>query len=295
MWYMLAKESSRPRANFSPQDISDIIEFYNLGYSTIQLASHYGVSKTTIMAVLNKNKVVFRKWKRPINWTPEQIQYIITQYQNGRSANSLANLYGVSGHSITKILVQNNIALRTNYDKKTNIHFTDEQKNNIITMYNDGYSLNDIAGILDIKSPQAIQRVLDGFKINRRVDTLKQWNEEESKKITELFQEGKGIKEIAKILGVSPNSIHRFLMRDGIDISPRKGEEWWKWLASIEKSTQNGILSGIISRQFHLPQNTKYELWPQAAKTAFNKMLNKLNSTVPDPSRNKQIEPVNQN
>jgi transposase-like protein len=238
------------------------------------------------MTILNKNNVQMRSPKKPIDWTAEQIKDIIISYKNGASMDSLSRLYNVSPQSIAKVLIQNNIPLRTNYQTARTIVFTNEQKEEICQMYNDGYSLSEIATAFNLKSIQAIQRVLEAAKIQRRIDTPRDWNLEEQQKITNLFQEGKSIREIAALLQVSPNLIHKFLVRNDIDVSPRKGDEWWAWLASKDKSVQDGIVAGIIIRQYHLPKNASFENWPTPAKRSYYNIMNKLKNTIPNVKRN---------
>lgn len=285
MWYKLA-QNSRPRMNLTQQDFIDIVEFYNLGYSVIEIAKNYNISKSSVMAILNKNNVQMRSPKKPIEWTKDQITNIITSYESGASTISIAQFYGVNPKSISKVLIQNDIPLRTNYRNVKTIVFTEAQKQEICQMYIDGYSLNEIATAFNLKSILAIQRVLEAAKIKRRIDTPRNWTDEEQRNIINLFREGKSIREVAATLKATPNSIHKFLIRNNIDVSPRKGEEWWAWIASKDERTQTATVNHIILAQYHLPRGLTYENWPLQAKKTFYHMMNKIKHTNPDATRN---------
>ena len=85
---------------------SKVIDFYNLGNSMQIIALEFGMSPTTVLRILQRNKISIRT-NGGIYKLPEQ--EIIDKYKAGNSCTQIANEYNVTFHTISNILEKHNI------------------------------------------------------------------------------------------------------------------------------------------------------------------------------------------
>ena len=85
---------------------SKVIDFYNLGNSMQITALEFGISTTTVLRILQRNKISVRT-NGGIYKLPEQ--EIIDKYKAGNSCTQIANRYNVTFHTISNILEKHNV------------------------------------------------------------------------------------------------------------------------------------------------------------------------------------------
>ena len=85
---------------------SKVIGFYNLGNSMQIIALEFGISPTTVLRILQRNKISIRT-NGGIYKLPEQ--EIIDKYKAGNSCTQIASEYNVTFHTISNILEKYNV------------------------------------------------------------------------------------------------------------------------------------------------------------------------------------------
>ena len=112
-------------------DKRTIIDLYEIGGMTIRdIAVKYNCSYETIRKLLLKNNVL---WKRKYvsDFTTDQIDSVISQYQDGVSIKQIAIQYEISPPAISRLLKNNNInvvSFANKYNDLRQINITDTQK-----------------------------------------------------------------------------------------------------------------------------------------------------------------------
>lgn len=116
-------------------DEKNIIEIYqNNNFTIKQIAIQFNSSYEIIRELLKKNHIA---WKRKYvsNFTNEQIQNIIMQYQDGNTIKQIAAQYEISAPAISRLLKINNVQVICSmhkYDNLRQMPFTDTQKQFIV-------------------------------------------------------------------------------------------------------------------------------------------------------------------
>lgn len=85
---------------------SKVIDFYSLGNSMQLTALEFGISATTVLRILQRNKISIRT-NGGIYKLPEQ--EIVNKYKSGNSCTQIAKEYNVTFHTISNILEKHNI------------------------------------------------------------------------------------------------------------------------------------------------------------------------------------------
>ena len=85
---------------------SKVIDFYSLGNSMQITALEFGISPTTVLRILQRNKISVRT-NGGIYKLPEQ--EIIDKYKAGNSCTQIASEYNVTFHTISNILEKYNV------------------------------------------------------------------------------------------------------------------------------------------------------------------------------------------
>lgn len=108
--------------------IEQIIEEYQNGMNTVELAEKYGCCAETISRRLKENSITIRSQGEAIT-LDLPIDQIIEEYQNGMSTCEIAEKYGCSGTTISNRLKQYSIEIRSICDAKKGKHIGKENPN----------------------------------------------------------------------------------------------------------------------------------------------------------------------
>lgn len=129
------------------QDEKTIITLYQNDNLTIrQIAEQLECGYETIRKILKKNDVPWKR-KYACDFTPNQIQDIISQFQDGTTIKQIAPQYGISAPAISRLLKANGIQVISSlhkYDDLRLISITNIQKQIIVgSLLGDGCVYRD--------------------------------------------------------------------------------------------------------------------------------------------------------
>ena len=89
-------------------DNVEIASLYEAGMTIREIAEKLNKSYEFIRVILKEQKVIWRKTYIS-DFTPEQIQNIISRYQNNETISKIAKWYNISPPAISRLLKANNI------------------------------------------------------------------------------------------------------------------------------------------------------------------------------------------
>ncbi len=111
----VVKTIKQRQKHLSEQETRTIIEKYNAGVSTYDLAQEFGCHRYTISNALKRNGIVVNKHVEGRKYKPEEV--IRLYVEEKKSVNQIAEMFGVCDGSIYKCLKRNNISTkRTRWD-----------------------------------------------------------------------------------------------------------------------------------------------------------------------------------
>lgn len=91
-----------------------IIDMYcNQNLNTVQIANIIGCCDTTIGKILKKNNIPRIHTPNELNLSEEEIKDICDRYTNFETTEEIAKVYNICDRSVAKILVENNITIRS--------------------------------------------------------------------------------------------------------------------------------------------------------------------------------------
>jgi uncharacterized protein (DUF433 family) len=88
--------------------IDQLVADYELGRTTIELMADYGLSKTSVIHLLEANEVALRR--QPL--TREQLDAAICLYQEGHALVAIEKIINVSRESIRRGLIEASVTMR---------------------------------------------------------------------------------------------------------------------------------------------------------------------------------------
>ena len=99
---------SRTKRFLTTGDVTDIVARYQVGETTQEIGTHYGISKTRVATVLREQGVTIRRQ----GLTAEQAREAAELYVAGKSLSWLGARFGVSHTTIAAVLRQQGVQLR---------------------------------------------------------------------------------------------------------------------------------------------------------------------------------------
>ena len=107
---LLYQEHSKTRSKrfLGLADHIDIRDRYQLGMTTQQIGSYYGISKTRVATILREQGVTLRRQ----GLTDEQVREAVRLYLAGQSLAKLGAHFGVSHATIANVLRRQGVQLR---------------------------------------------------------------------------------------------------------------------------------------------------------------------------------------
>ena len=213
---MVKRKSEREKIQDQAQKRRErIISLYNKEMKIKDIAESEGVSTTTITRDITqlvkagkvKSKKPFKE--KRYQEMEERRERIIPLYDKGMSIKDIAKIEGVSMPTIANDIEQ---LMKAGRVKKQHQEI-EERRERIISLYNKGMSIKDIAEIEGVSMPtiaRDIKRLVKAGKVKKR-KTFKekryQEMEERRERIIPLYDKGMSIKDIAEIEGVSKPTI----------------------------------------------------------------------------------------
>jgi len=104
-------QPGRPHAlsrRLAPDTVSQLVSDYRAGASSLQLARRYGISKASVLAVLDQHGV--KRRHQPL--TGEQVDEAIELYESGLSVEAVSKRLGTAGRTVHRSLTRAGVAMR---------------------------------------------------------------------------------------------------------------------------------------------------------------------------------------
>ena len=220
---MIKRKSEREKIQDQAQKRRErIISLYNNEMKIKDIAESEGVSTTTITRditqLVKAGKV---KRKKPFKEKryqemEERRERIIPLYDNGMSIKDIAESEGVSmptiANDIEQLMKAGRVKKQETFKEKQHQEI-EERRERIISLYNKGMRIKDIAEIEGVLIPtisKDIKRLLKAGKVKKRKtlnEKQHQEMEERRERIIPLYDNGMSIKDIAESEGVSMTTI----------------------------------------------------------------------------------------
>lgn len=105
----IVKEITQQQKTLSQAEVQAVIQKYEAGASTYELADEFGCHRSTISAVLKRNGIVVTKRK-------VDIAVAIQMYESGKTTTEIAKFFDTNGSVISKTLRQNNVKMRKSWE-----------------------------------------------------------------------------------------------------------------------------------------------------------------------------------
>ena len=150
------------KIEFSKEQIQQIIDLYNGGFSTIKIAEIFNCSKHTINRILTSSEIPKKDAHDQFySKTPDtEVESIISMYKNGYTQSEVAKYYGVSTSRINRILKKYNI-------EKQNVLIKKSEYKTIVELYVSGRSSVQIAKQYNVTSG-TIRDILNKCNVKRK-------------------------------------------------------------------------------------------------------------------------------
>lgn len=179
---------------------------------------------------------------------------IIDLRNNGYTCDQIASVYNISGDTIRTRLIN----WGEYKPQKPKINFTEEQKEEIIFLYNSGYSSLKLAKMYNVCDATIINFLKEWGVQTGNDKYIIKFSESDKKKIIALYKQGYSTMYISNILNTSSYIIRTRLNSWGISTSDR-----WVFFTQYEKSTiinlyNNGYSLFKISKMFDC---SSYTIW----------------------------------
>jgi transposase len=253
--------TSKEMRKLTPEQEQEMIKLYWQGYSTYQLAEKFNISRTSVKRIFNRNDVKIYSVpakKSTIVRKIKESQYpkIIELYKEGLTQEKIGKLYDVTEETIRKILHKNNVPIRKNSSQK----LFKKQIKEIIKLYEQDVSTINISEQFNVDK-STIKRLLKKNDVEMKGPGYfnKKITENQESEMIILYQQGLSLSKVAEKLGISGETVNKFLKNNNIEI--RDGAEYHKKVNSeIEKKIialyNQNVLLKKIAQELNLSPNT---------------------------------------
>jgi len=132
---------------WTPDKIQQLQEFVNQKFNAQKISEVLGLTKSAIQSKCHELKLSLNYHSKIIRWTPENISRIIELNNLKKTRMEIATEFGCSVPVISSKLSQ--LKIRS----KNVSFFTNDDEEKLRNMFNDGYSINHIAKLLNRSAP----------------------------------------------------------------------------------------------------------------------------------------------
>lgn len=164
----------------------------------------------------------------------ERNRSIIQLYLQGLSSYKIADRLKINRHTVTKVLKDNNIPIRTKNQ------YDENRKKRIITLFKQGKSIYEISEIVGV-SHYSVRLTLEEENL-----TLKKYERDILNVARYIYMKNKGFdtQDIAKFLNMTEKALNKLIRNSGINIS------------SVRRKTKNiDNLADIIEKKLKGQKN----------------------------------------
>lgn len=188
-------------------DNAKIIDMYNNGMTSKDIAIDLGVSQDTILKRLKKHGVKLRSGTTNYQINDNEL---ISLYQSGLSCNQIGEKLKIPGTTVLKRLHKNGVNIRESSPK---IKLPEKE---IIFLYNAGVSSTNIAKTYGVSHGVILDRLRsNGVKIRESGSNILKTDDLE---IARLYESGKSSTQIASVMSISYRTVLNRLMDMNIPI-----------------------------------------------------------------------------
>ncbi len=201
---------------FSPEQIEYIVTKYtSKEKSCTTLGKEFSCDTETISRVLKENNIEIKD-HRILEFTTEQVEYIINEYKNGKSSVLIGKEFNCSDNVISRLLKTNNIIV-----SKTKI-LSENDINNIINGYkNENKTLEEIGQEFDIPTKR-VSTILKENNIEVVNKLVKTFSNDDIKTIIKLYTiDFISLKKIGEKYGCGKSVISNLLKKHNIEVFDR--------------------------------------------------------------------------
>ena len=189
-----------------------VVELYNLGVKTEEIAKNLNVSVETIYRYIKELKKEGKIKKIDKESRVEEL------YNSGIGIEEIAKILNVSVGTTIKYVEQLRQEGRVQSRKSINSIAKKENKERIVMLYNSKMKIKTMAESLGV-SVGTVNRYIKELREEGKIQTASEREKELKERVLELYNQGTEIKEIAKSLKVPVGSINvctRKLKKEGI-------------------------------------------------------------------------------
>ena len=189
-----------------------VVELYNLGVKTEEIAKNLNVSVETIYRYIKELKKEGKIKKIDKESRVEEL------YNSGIGIEEIAKILNVSVGTTIKYIEQLRQKGRVQSRKSINSIAKKENKERIVMLYNSKMKIKTMAESLGV-SVGTVNRYIKELREEGKIQTASEREKELKERVLELYNQGLEIKEIAKSLKVPVGSINvctRKLKKEGI-------------------------------------------------------------------------------
>ena len=189
-----------------------VVELYNLGVKTEEIAKNLNVSVETIYRYIKELKKEGKIKKIDKESRVEEL------YNSGIGIEEIAKILNVSVGTTIKYVEQLRQEGRVQSRKSINSIAKKENKERIVMLYNSKMKIKTMAESLGV-SVGTVNRYIKELREEGKIQTASEREKELKERVLELYNQGLEIKEIAKSLKVPVGSINvctRKLKKEGI-------------------------------------------------------------------------------
>jgi DNA invertase Pin-like site-specific DNA recombinase len=199
------------------EETNKLIEQYqNPTITTNTILKNFKLNKIVFYRILKENNIPIIN-KRYYNFTDDEINHIISLYNNGENTVTIGKLYNVLPDVINRLLVKNNTTIKDD----RYINFTDNIIKDIISLYNTNNSTRYIAELYNV-SPDTIIKILRKNDIILKDPRIIDFSKDDIDTIINLYNENNSAKKIGKLYNTSVQPIYKILRDNNIEIINNK-------------------------------------------------------------------------
>jgi len=236
----------------------EIVNLYLSGLSSRVIGKQFGIDKSTVIEYVKKAGILPRTTSEHNGITEDMKAEAVMLYKSGMSSTDVASKVGVNLSSVLRWVVESGGKVRTalEYTGKT-----EETKEKVISMYEEGMSAAEIARIYGVDAVTVTSWAkAAGLKI-RGISESKGITRSMVDDAIELYKGGMSLKSVGKQLGVSPNSVLNWLSAAGVktrntadlnttnkDIKNKAISLYQEGMSTIETGKKIGVAGTSVTR-----------------------------------------------
>ncbi len=189
-----------------------VIQMYESGQSSIEIAGEFGCTATCILHILRKHDVKRRPRNSPGKFSDEICRKMIDLYKEGYTQINIAARFGCCTHTVKRIFDEYGVERRPSPPPPPpQPVYTEQDQQRMVSMYENGKSQRKIAKEIGC-SQCTITRIFKKLGVKVRPSPPRhKVTPEERQMIVRLREQGKSYSEIAAKIGCCREHVNRIM------------------------------------------------------------------------------------